>query len=77
MGVGEKVFLHRLIQPTKGNYEMEFNVYKDIQGLWRWQLRASNDLIIADSAESYWNKSDCRHGIDLVKAAYNAPVFEV
>ena len=33
--------------------------------------------VIADSGEGYFNKQDCLHGIELVKGAYNAPVFEV
>lgn len=56
---------------------MSFYVYKDVQGLWRWYLKASNGEKIAVSSESYYNKSDCLHGIDLVKSAWNAPVYEV
>ncbi len=45
-----------------------FEVYKDNAGEWRWRLRASgNHEIIADSAEGYKDKSDCKHGIVLVK----------
>ena len=40
-------------------------------GEWRWTLYAANNDKIADSAESYKNKQDCRHGIDLVKGATN------
>lgn len=42
---------------------------------WRWRLRASNHKIVADSAESYWNKADCEHGINLVKGSTYAPVY--
>lgn len=45
----------------------KFQVYKDRAGEWRWRLRADNGEIIADSAEGYVNKSDCKHGVDLVK----------
>jgi uncharacterized protein YegP (UPF0339 family) len=30
-----------------------FVVYKDVKGEWRWQLRAANGRIIADSGEGY------------------------
>jgi uncharacterized protein len=56
---------------------MSFNLYKDTQGLWRWQLQAANNKIIAVSSESYYNKQDCEHAIDLVKSAWNAPVYEI
>jgi uncharacterized protein YegP (UPF0339 family) len=56
---------------------MTFYIYKDRQGLWRWYLQAANNRKVADSAESYNNKQDCLHGIDLVKGAWNAPVYEL
>ena len=55
---------------------MKFCIYKDNQGLWRWFLAASNNKTIAVSSESYNNKQDCFHSINLVKSAYNAPVYE-
>ena len=53
---------------------MAFYVYLDAQGYWRWRLLAANQRIIADSGEGYVNKSDCIHGLNLVKQSYNAPV---
>lgn len=47
---------------------MFFYLYTDVSGQWRWTLYAGNNKKIADSAESYWNKSDALHGIDLVKS---------
>jgi uncharacterized protein YegP (UPF0339 family) len=44
-----------------------FNIYKDAKGEYRWRFRADNYKIIADSGEGYKNKSDCEHGIELVK----------
>lgn len=55
---------------------MAYYVYKDTAGQWRWYLRAANNRKIADSGESYQNKSDCLAAIDLVKASYNAPVYD-
>jgi uncharacterized protein len=54
-----------------------YEVYKDRSGNWRWRyVSASNSKIVADSAEGYANKSDCLHGIALMKASYDAPVYE-
>jgi uncharacterized protein YegP (UPF0339 family) len=55
---------------------MKYEIYKDTTGQWRWRLKASNGEPIADSAESYINKADCRAGIELVKSSANAPVTE-
>lgn len=56
---------------------MVYYIYKDASGYWRWRLRAANNRIIADSGESYVNKSDCLHAINLVKGSSVAPVYEV
>ena len=56
---------------------MTYYLYKDNQGLWRWYLQAANNKTIALSSESNYNKQDCIHAIDLVKSAWNAPVYEV
>lgn len=55
---------------------MQYQVYKDGSGQWRWRLLAANNRIIADSAESYWNQSDCITGINLVKSSSQAPVYQ-
>jgi uncharacterized protein YegP (UPF0339 family) len=47
-------------------YPKQFVIYKDTKGEWRWQLLAANNKIIADSAEGYVNKADCKHGASLV-----------
>ena len=44
-----------------------FVLFKDRVGEYRWHLRADNGEVIADSSEGYVKKSDCEHGIDLVK----------
>ena len=46
---------------------MKFQTYQDKQDEWRWRLRAANNEIIAHG-ESYKNKADCLHAIDLVKS---------
>jgi uncharacterized protein len=55
---------------------MKYSLYKDSQGYWRWTLYAANNRKIADSGESYYNKSDATSAIDLVKGSYDAPVKE-
>lgn len=45
----------------------KFQIFQDRAGEYRWRLRADNNETIADSAEGYVRKSNCEHGIDLVK----------
>jgi hypothetical protein len=54
---------------------IHFELYKDKAKEYRWRLRAGNNEIIADSGEGYINKSDCEHGIELVKQ--EAPGAEI
>ena len=57
---------------------MTFEIYKDAEGDWRWRLvHNSNGNIIADSGEGYENRSDCEHGITLVKGSSGAPTKDV
>lgn len=56
---------------------MQYHMYRDAAGLWRWRLLAANNRRIADSGEGYYNKQDCRSAIDLVKTSAVAPVYEV
>ena len=44
-----------------------FELYRDRQQAYRWRLRAGNNRVIADSGEGYSRKTDCEHGIDLVR----------
>jgi uncharacterized protein YegP (UPF0339 family) len=56
---------------------MYFSLYRDHANQWRWTLYAANNRKIADSGESYWNKTDAQHGIGLVMSTNAAtPVFE-
>ena len=54
---------------------MYYTIYKDTQGYWRWNLKAANHEIIAHG-ESYHNKSDGLHAIELVKSTADTPVYE-
>jgi uncharacterized protein len=47
---------------------MKFHIYKDMLGQFRWRLVAANNRTIADSGESYFNKTDCESGIALVRS---------
>lgn len=44
---------------------------------WRWRLRAKNSKSIAVSGEGYFNESDCRDAIDLVRGSAEVPIMEV
>ena len=45
-----------------------FEIFRSKRGQYRWRLRAANNKIIADSAESYVRKSACMRGIQLLKS---------
>ncbi len=49
---------------------------KDAKLEWRWYLWSDNGHKIATAGESYHNKADCLHAIDLVKSSADAPVEE-
>lgn len=54
---------------------LNFKIYKDKKGEWRWTLHASNKKKIADSAEGYKRKIDCRREIEKIKnCASNAGI---
>lgn len=44
-----------------------YQLYKDIDGEWRWRFVASNGAIIGVSSEGYVNKGDCKTSINLIK----------
>lgn len=50
---------------------MYFEIYQDSAGLsvlsgqWRWRLKSDNHETIA-SGESYINKQDCLHAVELI-----------
>jgi uncharacterized protein YegP (UPF0339 family) len=47
---------------------MYFILYKDNQSLWRWKFRAANHEDICVSSESYHNRQDALHSIQLVRS---------
>lgn len=50
-------------------------MYKDAAKEWRWKYEAKNGRIIAVSSESYHNKADCRHSVDLIRGSGNDPIW--
>lgn len=62
---------------------MYFEIYQEkgglisaTQGQWRWRLKSGNHQTIC-SGESYHNKQDCEHAIDLVKSTNaSTPVIQ-
>ena len=45
----------------------QFEVYKDNARLYRWRLRSSNNDVIAESCEGYFNRSECENAVSLVR----------
>jgi uncharacterized protein YegP (UPF0339 family) len=56
---------------------MTFYTYKDTKGFWRWQLKATNGRIIADSGEGYVNYADCINGINLVASSNGTKIVKL
>jgi len=48
---------------------------KDNSGQWYWIYYARNGEEIARSSESYVRYADCLHGVHLLQASSNDPVF--
>ena len=44
------------MKKPKSSAPLVFDVYRDVQGGWRWRLWSKNGKVVADSAESYRNK---------------------
>lgn len=56
---------------------MYFRVYQDVDTKWRWSLFASNDEVMAVSADGYRTVEDAGRGIGLVMSVDSTtPVVE-
>lgn len=55
---------------------MTYFYYKDVNGEWRWRLKAETGNVIADSGKGYKNEADCLAGIELVKNSKDAQVVK-
>lgn len=53
---------------------IEFVIYKDHAGKWRWQLEAGNNGIIADSGEGYSERESAEKAIKIVQKSSTANV---
>lgn len=56
---------------------MKFQIFMNSVRQYAWRLLASNGRIIATAGESYVGKSDCQHGINLVKGTTSSTQYEV
>jgi uncharacterized protein YegP (UPF0339 family) len=56
---------------------MGYYIYLDPQGYWRWYLLAPGHRRVANSAEGFHQKQDCREQIAMVKGSTATPVYEV
>ncbi|WP_081757944.1 YegP family protein [Roseomonas gilardii] len=55
---------------------MYFSIYKNASGQYYWNLKSANHEIVANG-ETYRNKSDCHHAINLVKSTTaTTPVYD-
>ena len=56
---------------------MQFELYKDKKGEFRWRLRHSNGNILATSSEGYKAKASATKCIEHVKGSADFPVKEL
>ncbi len=56
---------------------MKFRIYQDLALGWRWRLRASNGRVMADSAESYTERNDCREALDTILRNLHEGRFDI
>jgi uncharacterized protein len=56
---------------------MKFKIFKNTAGQYYWVLYAANGEAIGLAGEYYVKKSDCSHGIDLVKGTTSASQYDV
>ena len=49
---------------------MKLVKYLDAQRQWRWQIKAANGKILADSGEGYHHESDCDRAIALIRSLF-------
>lgn len=52
-----------------------YKEFKDKSGDWYWIYYAANGEALARSSESYRNRGDCLHCINLIKASQDSPVY--
>jgi len=56
---------------------MEFHVFQDKAGRWRWRLLAKDRSVLAESAYGYPDKADCHASIEKFRGtSFETPVFE-
>lgn len=55
---------------------MRYEMYRDARSEWRWRLVSANNRVISVSSESYVNRSDCEHSINLNKSSHSSPVHQ-
>jgi uncharacterized protein YegP (UPF0339 family) len=56
---------------------LTFHVFRDMRGEWRWNLRAANGRIVADSAEGYRSRSGARRAATRVSKAMPGSVVKL
>jgi uncharacterized protein YegP (UPF0339 family) len=61
--------LHGVKIIQDGSDKLNFEVYQDNGGDYRWRAKSSNGQVVGSSASGYKAKADCQGAIDLIKKA--------
>ncbi len=48
--------------------QVVYDMYRDVDGQWRWRAWARNGKIIANCGEGYKRRADCRKMVDVLRA---------
>lgn len=64
---------HAPPDPGFPSWKPGFNLYRDVDGEWRWFLKAKNGRTLADSGEGYQRKIDAIRAIDLIRSYASYP----
>lgn len=56
---------------------MQYEMFEDRSGMWRWNLDDAKGSTIATSARGYVDPLDCLHAINLVRSSRDAAVAGV
>ncbi len=56
---------------------MEFHIFKDKAGQWRWHLLGNDRHVVAESAHAYRDIADCRSSVEEFRnTSLDTPIYE-
>lgn len=56
---------------------LEFRIYEDLSGAWRWRAVDSNGKIVADSAEAYVSEAGAVDALENIFGHFDAQAVRI